>query len=99
MPTRPFDHGCSAAHSTTPLRSLGVLGAEVVQAALRPPGAAQVHHHHRVAARGEVAGQADRLAVAVRGSGRMRVPSRSASVPWYGLASRITGYARRVSVG
>jgi hypothetical protein len=28
------------------------------------------------------------------GSGKIRVPSRSASVPWYGLASRITGSSR-----
>ena len=50
MPTRPFDQPCDA---------------EVVQAALGATRAAQVHHHHRVAARGEVAGEADRLAVRV----------------------------------
>ena len=92
MPTLPLLHGWLAGPLDDLLEVARVLRAEVVEAALRAAGAAQVHHHDGVAARREVAGQPERLAVgAPCGPGRMRVPSRSASVPWYGLASRMTG--------
>ena len=77
MPTRPLDQPCEAAHSTICSRSRASLRAEVVEAALGAPGPAQIHHHDRVAARGEVPGQPDRLAVRVA---RLRQDSRAVAV-------------------
>lgn len=73
MPTRPFDQGWfSPFHD--PLEVLGVVGSKVVEAALRASGSSQVNHHDRVAARCEVAGEAERSALGVPRFGKDAPP-------------------------
>ena len=71
MPTLPLLHDRAGRGPLDDLLEVArVLRAEMVEAALRAAGAAQVHHHDGVAARREVAGQAERLALGVLGAGQ-----------------------------